>query len=238
MNPNGKGKRRLANLENERIFYEEFIKKDFFIFEKNGDIKRKSDNFIYNYLFQNKRYIAVVVPYQAKTIRIAAHRLMWIYHNGLINDPTLVINHINNDHMDNRIENLELITHGQNIKHAYDIGAIPDRKGQNHPASKLKDQDVIDIRLAYNNKEKSSKELSIMYNCTQRNIQDILCGHVCPHLPYANPKKEKKTLYTSYIDKVEEIIKSGEKISKAEIARRLETTVEVIYKCFKELKNN
>ena len=224
------------NLNNEKYFYENFILKKLIIVDtKKGIIVNQ-----FNKPFTTVGTAGYIrIPYvddNYKSFTVAAHRIIWIVENGLITDPNLVINHKNAIKTDNRIENLELITHGQNIKHAYDIGAIRDRKGENHPASKLKDQDVIDIRLAYNNKEKSSKELAEIYKCTQRNIQDILCGHVCPHLPYANPKKEKKTLYTVYIDKVAEVIASGEKVSKAELARRFETTVDVIYRCFKELK--
>lgn len=224
------------NLNNEKYFYENYVLKNLVTVDtKNGVITDK-----FNKQFANvgtAGYIRIpVIDDNYKSFTVASHRVIWIVENGLITDPNLVINHKNAIKTDNRIENLELITHAQNIKHAYDIGAIRDRKGENHPASKLKDQDVINIRLAYNNKEKSSKELAEIYKCTQRNIQDILCGHVCPHLPYANPKKEKKTLYTLFIDKVAEVIASGEKVSKAELARRFGTTETVIYRCFKELQ--
>lgn len=42
-----------------------------------------------------------------------AHRLMWIYHNGSINE-NMQIDHINNIKHDNRIENLRLVTAQQN----------------------------------------------------------------------------------------------------------------------------
>ena len=41
------------------------------------------------------------------------HRLVWVWHNGAIPDG-LVVDHINGDTTDDRIENLRLATHRQN----------------------------------------------------------------------------------------------------------------------------
>lgn len=43
------------------------------------------------------------------------HRLVWIYHNGDMEDG-IIIDHINGDISDNRIENLQAITQKQNLQ--------------------------------------------------------------------------------------------------------------------------
>lgn len=58
----------------------------------------------------NESYINIMI--NRKSYRL--HRLIWIYHNGDIPD-NMVIDHINGDVEDNRIENLQILTHTQNL---------------------------------------------------------------------------------------------------------------------------
>jgi hypothetical protein len=66
-----------------------------------------------------KGYLQVSLCKNAKYTRRAVHRLMWESFNGPI-PGRLEINHKNLDRADNRLENLELVTHQQNIQHAID----------------------------------------------------------------------------------------------------------------------
>ena len=52
-------------------------------------------------------------------VRRSVHRLVWEAFNGPI-PGRLEINHKNLDRADNRLENLELVTHQQNVQHAID----------------------------------------------------------------------------------------------------------------------
>lgn len=48
-----------------------------------------------------------------KGAQFQVHRLIWIMHNGYI-PPDMVLDHINRDHLDNRVENLRCVTARQN----------------------------------------------------------------------------------------------------------------------------
>lgn len=55
------------------------------------------------------------------------HRLVFDAFGSRL-DINLEINHINGDKKDNRIENLEQISHVENIKHAHNMGRYKNRK--------------------------------------------------------------------------------------------------------------
>jgi hypothetical protein len=65
-------------------------------------------------------YLAVDLCRQGKYTKKSVHRLVWEAFNGPI-AGRLEVNHKNLDRADNRLENLELLTHQENVKHAFDI---------------------------------------------------------------------------------------------------------------------
>lgn len=62
--------------------------------------------------------------------------------------PGLDINHKNGVNGDNRLENLEYATHGDNVRHAYDMGLKPRLIGGSNGAAILTEPDVRQIKAA------------------------------------------------------------------------------------------
>ena len=65
-------------------------------------------------------YMMVDLCRESKYTKKSVHRLVWEAFNGPI-PGRLEVNHKNLDRADNRLENLELLTHKENVRHAFDI---------------------------------------------------------------------------------------------------------------------
>ena len=74
------------------------------------------------------------------------HALVWAAFIGTP-DRSLEINHKNGIKYDNRLENLEVITHGDNVRHAFRTGLVP--LGENRIQSKLTVSIVIEMRKRF-----------------------------------------------------------------------------------------
>ena len=77
--------------------------------------------------------------------RVFLHRVVWESVNGPI-PAGLFINHINGVKTDNRIANLELVTHQENVAHRDRLGLRKAPKGMESHQSKMTDDDVRLIR--------------------------------------------------------------------------------------------
>ena len=83
-----------------------------------------------------------------KTIRI--HQLMSFAFLGNSYDNYQIINHKDGNKQNNHIDNLELCTHSQNTKHAYDLGLEQKYFGEKNHYSKYTDNDTENIAKLLN----------------------------------------------------------------------------------------
>lgn len=93
-------------------------------------------------------YIDLWLWRDGKPTRKIAHRLVWESFVGPIPDK-MVMNHKNGVRDDNRLENLEVVTQSENIKHGFRRGRKPANnpsKGVKNGGAKLNEAAVRDIR--------------------------------------------------------------------------------------------
>jgi len=89
-------------------------------------------------------------------------------------EERLVVNHIDGNQLNNCVENLEWCTHGDNLRHAIKIG-LWNKKGTNHPLSKLTEEQVIDMRKM--RKEGFLyKEIAAKHGVNRRHAGDVVTG--------------------------------------------------------------
>lgn len=118
------------------------------VYDRNGNIKTYKPQ---------KRYNKIHVVLKGggrKTIDL--HRLVVETWLGEI-PKGMQVNHIDGNRQNNSVRNLEICTPSQNTQHAFDNKLIVPYKGEEHYASTLSDEQVIQIynhiRKLYNNQE-------------------------------------------------------------------------------------
>lgn len=82
------------------------------------------------------------------------------------------VNHIDGNKLNNNIDNLEWVTKGENLKHAYDTGAKTPMIGELHPMAKLSAIDVSFIRGLLSIGWKQA-EIARVYNVSRQCIYKI-----------------------------------------------------------------
>jgi len=108
-------------------------------------------------------YLVVGLCKKGKAEIYLIHRLMAFTFLGL-SDDKLTVNHINGIKSDNRLENLELLTHSQNNYHGCRLGLF---------TTKLSFRKAENIRKRFKNGERNRKKLASAYG-----VSSVLIGYV------------------------------------------------------------
>ena len=105
---------------------------------------------------------------------ILLHRLVWMAVNGEI-PGGLEINHKNGNKRDNRIDNLELLTHAGNALHAHRVlgTASGYSAGESNSRAKLTWEQVREIRRLWLNLH-TQAEIAALFNMSHQSISNIV----------------------------------------------------------------
>lgn len=120
-------------------------------------------------------YRQVILHKEGKRTRFLVHRLVLMVFCGEPTGERCYANHKNGDKADNRIENLEWVTLGENMIHARDNLNWRHYSGEKNPAAKLSNRDIEEIRKL-GKKGVFHRVIAEMFSVSQPHISRIIRG--------------------------------------------------------------
>jgi hypothetical protein len=121
----------------------------------------------------------VLIRDDGKYTTVKVHRIIASAFLGEINK--LEVNHKDGKKNNNTLENIELVTHKENIKHSF-ANNLQSNKGEKNPISKLNDLKVLEIRSKFKKHVYTRQMLAKEYNVTISCIKDVLIKRSWAHL--------------------------------------------------------
>ena len=135
------------------------------VMNSHGEVLKSSNN--------EKGYARVILTLNGrKTIKVARLVATAFIENP---DNKPEVNHKSGVKADNTADNLEWVTHAENIQHAYDTGLKHARSGEAHPMCKVSDEQVKYIR-EHCAAGASRREMQELFGVSKRQISRIVRG--------------------------------------------------------------
>lgn len=107
---------------------------------------------------------------------VMAHRVIWAYFNKEKIPEGMVINHIDGNKLNNKIDNLELVTQKENARHAVDTGLTVAPRGLKSGRGKLADEDIVAIKELLDAGQLKQKEIANFFGVQPNHISRINTG--------------------------------------------------------------
>ena len=108
-------------------------------------------------------------------LEVMVHRLIAITFIGPI-PKDKEINNKNGNKRDNSVENLEIVTHQENMVHTLNTGIRIPAHGEKHHWSKISDTKVSEIKTLYASGHYTQRELAKMFGVAQSHIGRLARG--------------------------------------------------------------
>ena len=121
----------------------------------------------------NNTYLQCWFFLNGRTVPVYLHRLVWMAFHGEIPDG-FEINHKDTNKLNCRPENLELVTHAENQKHASQHGLFRPARGEQHYRSRLTGADVLQIRSLYEERCLTQRTIAKQFDVSYPTICDIV----------------------------------------------------------------
>lgn len=145
-----------------------------------GNVKRNNKilkNWLIGSRSESYKYKAVTLSKDGKIFKFLTHRLVLsAFVENEHNKP--FVNHKNGNKLDNRLENLEWVTHKENHSHAAKIGLM--ERGSRRYNAKLNENDIIKIRNLSG--KISHKKIGVMFGISQPIVTRIINKKVWKHV--------------------------------------------------------
>ncbi len=121
----------------------------------------------------SRGYAQVGLSNNGRTRTVRVHKLVA---TAFLGDTPVgyEVNHVDTNKLNNRADNLEYLTHLDNVQHAVQHNLYRARHGENHYSCKLPDSVVQEIRVRYIDSKLSQRALASMYGVNQSQISRIL----------------------------------------------------------------
>ena len=165
----------VEDIEEWRICTYPGVKPDMYEVSSWGRVRNKKTGVIRALCDNSRGYLGLkIISKQFKVHRMVAWEFLFDGKGFL-----KTVNHINGNKTKNYLKNLEIVTRGDNLKHAYMLELKQYMKGENHPTSKLTNSDaeyICQLLIKYKgwSIDVFDEMISEGYNVTKAIIDQIL----------------------------------------------------------------